>query len=94
MGGVAAVIALGLGGILYKVNPSYPFYMGSIIMLLAVIIMYLFVKEPHELDSEEEQNKPNWINWVHCRICLDDLCTRCKCNTSPAFTRCNILGCN
>lgn len=58
MGGIAAVIALGLGGILYKVNSSYPFYMGSIIMLLAVIVMYLFVKEPHELNSEEEQNKP------------------------------------
>ena len=39
MGGFAAVIAYGLGGLLYKVNTGYPFYMASIVMMLALAIL-------------------------------------------------------
>ena len=56
MGGFAAVIAYGLGGLLYKKDTAYPFYMSSIIMVLALIVLYTFIKEP-KLTVEEESNE-------------------------------------
>ncbi len=58
MGGLAAVIAYGLGGVLYKVNPGYPFYMASIIMLAALILLYTNIKEPELIEIEKKEEKP------------------------------------
>ena len=58
MGGLAAVIAYGLGGALYKVNPGYPFYMASIIMLAALILLYTNIKEPELIEIEKKEEKP------------------------------------
>jgi len=57
MGGIAAVIAFGAGGILYKIDKHYPFFMGSIIMIVAVILLYTFVKEPRNINVESKSEK-------------------------------------
>lgn len=54
MGGIAAVIAFGAGGALYKIDRHYPFFMASIIMVIAVILLYAFVKEPKNINKESE----------------------------------------
>jgi MFS family permease len=54
MGGVAAVIAFGAGGALYKMDKHYPFFMGSIIMIVAVILLYTFIKEPRNINKESK----------------------------------------
>ena len=54
MGGLAAVIAYGLGGILYDINPAYPFHMSSIIMIIALIFLYTFIEEPRDVKVEEK----------------------------------------
>jgi maltose/moltooligosaccharide transporter len=60
MGGIGTIIALQTGGILYKLSPSFPFWLGSALVLLAALVVFLFVKEPKDyLESKEEQ--PNMI---------------------------------
>lgn len=57
MGGIAAVIAYGLGGLLYKKNTAYPFYMASIVMIIALILLYTFIKEPKVMVTEQKEQK-------------------------------------
>lgn len=54
MGGLAAVIAYGLGGFLYDKNSAYPFHMSSIIMIFALILLYKFIEEPRGIQVEEK----------------------------------------
>ncbi|WP_352404368.1 SLC45 family MFS transporter [Sporanaerobacter acetigenes] len=63
MGGLAAVIAYGLGGFLYKKGTAYPFYMSSIIMTMALILLYIFIKEPEIVEEKAKvKNKEKDID--------------------------------
>jgi len=55
MGGVATIIALQTGGILYKINPNFPFWLGSGLVLISALIVYLFIKEPREYEEFGEK---------------------------------------
>lgn len=60
MGGIGTIIALQTGGMLYKLSPSFPFWLGSALVVIAALIVFLFVKEPKEyLESNEPQ--PNML---------------------------------
>ncbi len=54
MGGVGAAIALFAGGALYKIGVPLPFIVGAAVMLFAVGIVLLFVKEPREIETSDE----------------------------------------
>jgi len=51
MGGVGAIIATLGGGALYKLNPAYPFWMGSILVIAATLLLFLFIREPKEYET-------------------------------------------
>ena len=55
MGGVGTIIALQTGGMLYKMSPNFPFWLGSGLVLLAALIVYLFIEEPKEYETTQEQ---------------------------------------
>jgi maltose/moltooligosaccharide transporter len=55
MGGIGAIVALQAGGILYKLSPSFPFWLGSVLVLISALIVWLFIKEPREYETTEEQ---------------------------------------
>jgi MFS family permease len=55
MGGVGVIVALQTGGMLYKLNPNFPFWLGSALVILAALVVYLFIKEPKEYEETEEQ---------------------------------------
>ncbi len=55
MGGVGAIFSFLLGGALYRLNPSYPFWMGSGLVLLALLLVFLFIREPQEIEATEQQ---------------------------------------
>ena len=59
MGGIGTIIALQTGGILYKMSPNFPFWLGSILVILAALIVYFFIEEPKEYDTSEQQ--PNML---------------------------------
>ena len=55
MGGLGSIIALQTGGLLYKMSPNFPFWMGSALVLLAALVVYLFIEEPQEYEQAEQQ---------------------------------------
>ena len=55
MGGLAAVIAFLVGGALYKVGRITPFLFGSVVMLAAILVVLLFVKEPEVAQPSEKK---------------------------------------
>lgn len=55
MGGIGAIIALQTGGILYEMSPNFPFWLGSALVLISALIVYLFIEEPKEYEQLEQQ---------------------------------------
>ncbi|MFN8385242.1 MAG: MFS transporter [Anaerolineales bacterium] len=55
MGGLGSIIALQTGGLLYKMSPDFPFWMGSVLVVLAALVVYLFIEEPKEYEQAEQQ---------------------------------------
>lgn len=55
MGGIGSIIALQTGGLLYKMSPNFPFWMGSLLVVLAALVVYLFIEEPKEYEQAEQQ---------------------------------------
>ncbi len=55
MGGVGAIIAFLIGSSLYKQNPAFPFWMGSGLVVLAAVLVFIFIKEPVEIQETEKQ---------------------------------------
>ena len=55
MGGIGTIIALQTGGLLYKMNHNFPFWLGSALVLLAALVVYLFIEEPKEYEQSEKQ---------------------------------------
>ena len=55
MGGIGTIVALQTGGLLYKLSPNFPFWLGSGLVLLSALIVYLFIEEPKEYAASEEQ---------------------------------------
>ncbi len=60
MGGVGAILSYLVGARLYELNPAYPFWMGSILVIVAVLLVFLFIKEPKIYEANQEQ--PSMVN--------------------------------
>jgi maltose/moltooligosaccharide transporter len=60
MGGVGAIIATLGGSQLYKINQAYPFWLGSILMIVAIILLFLFIKEPKEYEEIKNEKLSLW----------------------------------
>lgn len=54
MGGLGAAVALFAGGALYNIGVPLPFIVGAAVMLAAVAVVLIFVKEPRHVEQEEE----------------------------------------
>lgn len=55
MGGVGAITSFLAGGALYRLNPNFPFWMGSALVILAGVLVLLFIREPKEIVASEGQ---------------------------------------
>lgn len=60
MGGIGTIVALQTGGMLYKLNPAFPFWLGSALVIVAALIVFLVVKEPKEY-AESSHRQPGMI---------------------------------
>jgi maltose/moltooligosaccharide transporter len=49
MGGLGGVLAFLAGGVLYKIYRPLPFWVGGALMLGAVVVLLIYIKEPKEL---------------------------------------------
>lgn len=59
MGGVGAIIAFLIGSKLYAQNPAFPFWLGSGLVVLSAVLVFLFIREPKEFADTEKQ--PNMV---------------------------------
>jgi maltose/moltooligosaccharide transporter len=57
MGGIGTIIASLVGSTLYEINVNFPFWMGSVLVVVAALLVFIFIKEPKEYEKEEV--KPN-----------------------------------
>ncbi|MBI3173029.1 MAG: SLC45 family MFS transporter [Chloroflexi bacterium] len=57
MGGVGTIIASLVGSSLYEINVNFPFWMGSVLTVIAALLVFIFIKEPKEY--EEAKKEPN-----------------------------------
>jgi maltose/moltooligosaccharide transporter len=55
MGGVGAIISFLGGAALYNRNPAFPFWMGSLLVILASALVIIFIKEPRNYGESETQ---------------------------------------
>ena len=53
MGGVGTIIASLVGSTLYEINIAFPFWMGSVLVVLAAVLVFIFIKEPKEYEKED-----------------------------------------
>ena len=61
MGGIGAIISFIGGAVLYKMNPAFPFWLGSILVVLAGLLVLIFIREPkvEPIDkSDSAETKP------------------------------------
>ncbi len=51
MGGVGSIIATLLGGSLFDKNQAYPFWLSSVLVIVAALLVFLFIKEPKVIET-------------------------------------------
>lgn len=62
MGGIGTIIAFLMGGVLYSLGRITPFVFGSVVMLAAVGVVLLFIKEPElPLEKREKDTKGGFL---------------------------------
>jgi len=59
MGGVGAIVSFLGGAALYDMNPAFPFWLGSVLVILAALLVFIFIKEPKVYEAGEE--KPSML---------------------------------
>jgi len=55
MGGVGTIIASLVGSTLYEINVNFPFWMGSVLVILAALLVFIFIKEPKQFEAGEKE---------------------------------------
>ena len=55
MGGVGTIIASLVGSTLYEINVAFPFWMGSALVILAALLVFIFIKEPKEYAESDQE---------------------------------------
>lgn len=55
MGGIGAIFAFLGGSALYKMNPAFPFWLGSVLVILSAFLVFIFIREPKEYNESPEE---------------------------------------
>jgi len=62
MGGIGTIIAFLMGGVLYSLGRITPFVFGSVVMLAAIGVVLLFIKEPElPLEKREKDTRDGFL---------------------------------
>ncbi len=62
MGGIGAIIAFLYGADLYDMNPAYPFWLGSVLVILSALLVFAFIREPKEYETSDTTPPNLWIS--------------------------------
>ena len=58
MGGIGAIIAFAGGAALFKLNPAYPFWAASVLLVLAVGVVFWQIREPKDSVTQAVESRP------------------------------------
>ncbi len=72
MGGVGAIISFLLGARLYDMNQNYPFWLGSILVVLAAVLVFIFIREPKVFAEHPDAEQPSLLQSVQSILKDDD----------------------
>lgn len=65
MGGIGSIIAFLIGGKLYDIQPQYPFWLASALIVVGVLLVFAFIREPKIYERNPNLEKPNlWKSLV------------------------------
>jgi Na+/melibiose symporter-like transporter len=59
MGGIGSIIAFLAGSKLYDIDPAYPFWLAAILILVGVLTVFIFIREPRIYEENPNLEKPN-----------------------------------
>ena len=62
MGGIGAIIAFIFGANLYEMNPAFPFWLGSGLVILAALMVFIFIREPKEFEISDTTKPSLWVS--------------------------------
>ena len=62
MGGIGAIIAFLYGADLYDLNPAYPFWLGSVLVIFALLMVLIFIREPKEFETTDKTDPNLWVS--------------------------------
>lgn len=71
MGGVGSIISFLGGAALYKMSPNYPFWLGSALVVLSALLVFLFIKEPKDIEQDKE-HKPGMLESLRAVLADND----------------------
>lgn len=63
MGGVGSIAAFLGGAMLYDMNPAFPFWLGSILVVVSALLVFIFIREPKEYDVISEEHPSMWASF-------------------------------
>lgn len=63
MGGIGAIIAFLFGADLYDLNPNYPFWLGSALVIFASLMVLIFIREPKQFETTDK-TPPNLLVYL------------------------------
>jgi maltose/moltooligosaccharide transporter len=64
MGGLGALVSFFVGSKLFEINQAYPFWMGSILVIVSALLVFLLIKEPKEYENVPKEQTPGIIKSV------------------------------
>ena len=70
MGGIGTIIASLVGSTLYEIDIAFPFWMGSVLVILAALLVFIFIKEPKEYEVGEKE--PNMFESLRELMASED----------------------
>jgi maltose/moltooligosaccharide transporter len=59
MGGVGSIAAFLGGSILYDMNPAFPFWLGSALVVISALLVFIFVREPKVYEEKVKEERPS-----------------------------------
>ncbi len=62
MGGVGSIAAFLGGSTLYEMNPAFPFWLGSILVVVSALMVFIFIREPKVIEESKTAERPSMWN--------------------------------
>lgn len=56
MGGIGAIVSFLGGSALYRMNPAFPFWLGSALVIASALLVFIFIREPKDYQEAPTGN--------------------------------------